>query len=86
MIRKDVININDELKKQIQIYINILNGILEDNVDKSKSAYHELRHWIPNCIECLQFAADNESLLEEKPSLLYDTIDTIDLLYGWLLS
>ena len=79
-----MINITDELNKQIQIYINILNGILEDNTDKSKLQYHELRHWIPNCIECLQFAIDNEDLLEEKPSLLNDTVDTIYLLYGWL--
>ena len=74
----------EEFKQQIQKYIDILSGILEDNADKSKQRYHELRHWIPNCIECLQFAVDNESSLEEKPSLLNDIIDTIKLLHGWL--
>ena len=40
--------------------------------------------WIPNCIECLQFALDNEQLLIDKPSLYEDALSTIYLLREWI--
>ena len=46
--------------------------------------FHELNHWIPNCIECLQFALDNEDMLKDKPSLFNDIVKTVHLLYVWM--
>ena len=43
-----------------------------------------MNHWIPNCIECLQFALDNEELLKDKPSLFNDAVETVHLLYTWI--
>jgi hypothetical protein len=67
--------VENNIKTTIKNYIEILSGAT--NVDA-----HE---WIPNCIECLQFALDNEQLLIEKPSLYEDTLDTLQLLYSWIV-
>lgn len=68
----------EEIKQQVKSYIKLLNITLSDN-----PKHFELSDWIPNCIECLQFALDNEELLIEKPSLYADTLSTISLLYSW---
>ena len=36
-------------------------------------------------MECLQFAVDNETLLEEKPSLYTDTLQALYLLYSCIV-
>lgn len=64
-------------KEQINIYIKLLSEVLQDNYD--------FKEWIPNCIECLQFALDNEELLNEKPELYQDTLSTLSLLYSWII-
>lgn len=64
-------------KEQINIYIKLLSEVSQDNYD--------FREWIPNCIECLQFALDNEELLSEKPELYQDTLSTLSLLYSWII-
>lgn len=64
------------VKKQINLYIELLSKISLD---------YEYESWIPNCIECLQFALDNEQLLKEKPELYQDTLSTICLLYSWIV-
>ena len=82
IIRKDEIIMTDEFKQQISLYINLLNKTLPENTNTLE--FHELNHWIPNCIECLQFALDNEELLKDKPSLFNDTVETVHLLYAWI--
>lgn len=77
-----MIAIIKEFKQQIRLYIDLLNKALPEN--KNSLEYHELNHWIPNCIKCLQFALDNEELLKEKPSLFNDMVDTIYLLHAWI--
>lgn len=64
-------------KEQINIYIKLLSEVSQDNYD--------FKEWIPNCIECLQFALDNEELLSEKPELYQDTLSTLSLLYSWII-
>lgn len=64
-------------KEQINIYIKLLSEVSQDNYD--------FREWIPNCIECLQFALGNEELLSEKPELYQDTLSTLSLLYSWII-
>lgn len=64
-------------KEQINIYIKLLSEVSQDNYD--------FREWIPNCIECLQFALDNEELLSEKPELYQDILSTLSLLYSWII-
>lgn len=64
-------------KEQINIYIKLLSEVSHDNYD--------FKEWIPNCIECLQFALDNEELLNEKPELYQDTLSTLSLLYSWII-
>jgi hypothetical protein len=64
-------------KEQINIYIKLLSEVSQDNYD--------FKEWIPNCIECLQFALDNEELLNEKPELYRDTLSTLSLLYSWII-
>lgn len=66
----------NEIKQFINNAIELLNATSKEDRD--------LQHWIPNCIECLQFAIDNEQLLFEKPSLYDDTIDTLNLLNSWV--
>lgn len=68
---------NYKLKEQISIYIEILSKISSNN--------HEFEIWIPTCIECLQFALDNEQLLNEKPELYSDTLRSLNLLYKWIV-
>ena len=64
------------VKKQINQYIKLLSKISSD---------YEYESWIPNCIKCLQFALDNEQLLNEKPELYQDTLSTLYLLYSWIV-
>jgi hypothetical protein len=64
-------------KEQINIYIKLLSEVSQDNYD--------FKEWIPNCIECLQFALDNEELLSEKSELYQDTLSTLSLLYSWII-
>lgn len=66
----------NEVKQFINNAIELLNATSKEDSD--------LQHWIPNCIECLQFALDNEQLLIDKPSLYDDTIDTLKLLHTWM--
>lgn len=73
-------NITYEFKQQINTYIKLLNILLSENTN-----HYELSDWIPNCIECLEFALNNGELLKEKPSLYEDTIRTINLLYLWIV-
>lgn len=68
---------NNKVKEQITIFIDLLSDI--------SSANYEYEIWIPTCIECLQFALDNEQLLNEKPQLYSDTLRTLDLLYKWIV-
>jgi hypothetical protein len=70
----------ENIKQQIEAYIKLLNITLSDN-----PKHYELSDWIPNCIECLQFALDNEELLVEKPSLYADMLSTMSLLYSWIV-
>jgi hypothetical protein len=71
-------NIMDAVaKEQINIYIKLLSEVSQDNYD--------FKEWIPNCIECLQFALDNEELLSEKSELYQDTLSTLSLLYSWII-
>ena len=65
------------MKKIIGNYIEFLSKILPTN--------YEFESWIPTCIECLQFAVDNEQLLNEKPELYQDTLSTLHLLYSWII-
>jgi hypothetical protein len=58
----------------------MLEIILQENKN-----HYELGNWIPNCVECLKFAIDNEILLEEKPELLVDILKTLQLLYYWIV-
>lgn len=67
---------DNTIKKQINLYIEFLSTISTNSF--------ELKSWTPTCIECLQFALDNEQLLEEKPELYQDTLSTLQLLYFWL--
>ena len=67
------INIKDSIKK----YIDLLSDVLETET--------EFETWMPNCIECLNFALDNEQLLIEKPKLYEDTLSTLSLLYKWII-
>lgn len=67
----------NEIKQFINNAIELLNATSKED--------YELQHWTPNCIECLQFALDNEQLLIDKPSLYYDTIDTLNLLHSWIM-
>lgn len=69
-----------EVRTQIESYIQLLNAYLNDNPKD-----FDIREWIPNCVECLQFALDNEKILEEKPSLYADTLSTLNLLYEWIV-
>lgn len=73
--------IEDSVKEQIQVSIKMLNAILEEKVND-----YELSDWIPNCIQCLQFALDNEDILIEKPSLYQDTVSTLYLLSEWIVN
>ena len=75
--------ITEDIKQQVNLYIEFLNSILPDN-PKTISDY-ELLNWIPNCIECLHFALDNDQLLKDKPSLYNDTTSTLSLLYLWIV-
>lgn len=68
---------NNKAKEQITIFIDLLSEI--------SSANYEYEMWIPTCIECLQFALDNEQLLNEKPQLYTDTLRTLNLLYKWIV-
>lgn len=77
--------ITHELKQKIDTYISLLNSYLSEYNNPRKLDYHELRNWIPNCIECLEFALNNEELLKEKPNLYEDTLNTIGLLYSWII-
>ena len=54
-----------------------MSGVLPNNYD--------FKSWIPTCIECLQFALDNEELLNENPELYQDTLYTLSLLYSWII-
>jgi hypothetical protein len=65
------------VKKQINIFIDLLSKTSQDNYD--------FKEWIPNCIECLQFTLDNEELLNEKTGLYRDTLSTLSLLYSWII-
>jgi hypothetical protein len=65
------------IKEKISLYIDFLSYILPTNND------YEV--WIPTCIECLQFALDNEKLLNEKPELYQDTLNTLYLLYSCIV-
>ncbi len=65
------------MEKIIDTYIKYLSKILPTN--------YEFESWIPNCIECLQFAIDNEQLLNEKPELYKDTMRTLQLLQSWIV-
>ena len=66
----------NNVKSNIKQYINLLSEILPINND--------FKAWIPNCIECLQFALDNKQLLMDEPSLYADTLSTLSLLYKWI--
>jgi hypothetical protein len=76
-----VTDIEDSVKEQIQASIKMLNVILEEKVND-----YELSDWIPNCVQCLQFALDNEDILIEKPSLYQDTVSTLYLLSEWIVN
>ena len=65
-----------DIRNDIELYINLLSKTLDTDGD--------YQIWMPNCIECLQFALDNEQLLSEKPSLYDDTLHTLALLYSWI--
>lgn len=56
-----------------------------DFLSKMPLDHYEYSTWVPNCIECLQFAFDNEQLLEEKPELYHDTLSTLSLLHALLI-
>ena len=64
------------IKNQINLAIELLSSVPLD---------YEYKIWIPNCIECLQFALDNEELLKEKPELYNDMLHTLELLYLWII-
>ena len=63
------------IKEEINLYIEFLSKLPTN---------YEFEEWIPTCIECLQFALDNEQLLNEKPELYQDTLSTLYLLYTWI--
>ncbi len=65
------------IKKQINLYIKLLSELDINDF--------ELKEWVPNCIDCLKFAINNEQLLNEKIELYKDTLYTIDLLYSWII-
>ena len=62
---------------------NILNSFIK-LLSETPQKDSPFETWIPNCIECLQFALDNEQLLIDKPSLYEDTLSTIYLLREWI--
>ena len=64
------------IKEIINSYIEFLSKLTTN---------YDSKEWIPNCIECLQFALDNEKLLAEKPELYQDTLSTLSLLYSWII-
>lgn len=70
-------------KEIARTWTTTLNDILVQNT--KNFYYSELSDWVKNCITCLQFAIDNETILQEKPSLYEDTIRTFGLLYSWLI-
>lgn len=72
---------DNDIKNLLKQYIKLLSETLETSDKLTKI---EFQAWIPNCIECLQFALDNEQLLIEKPSLYEDTLATLSLLYKWI--
>jgi len=81
LILKGETNIDEFVKERILASTKILNVILEENAKD-----YELSDWIPHCIECLQFALDNENVLIEKPSLYQDTLNTLYLISEWVVN
>ena len=67
----------DEIRSQISNCIKL--------IDSQPKGDYELNSWIPTCIECLNFALNNEQLLNEKPELYKDTLSTLSLLYSWIV-
>lgn len=70
-----------DIKNNIEQYIVLLSDVLKTD---NKLAKIEYETWIPNCIECLKFALDNEQLLIDKPNLYKDNLTTLSLLYNWI--
>jgi hypothetical protein len=75
--KEGVCYIDNQTRSLIIAAIKLLSGLPPDD--------HEYLIWAPNCIECLQFALDNEKLLVEKPELYHDTLSTLNLLYLWII-
>jgi hypothetical protein len=73
------------INSQIRSYIQLLDLYLSNSKDVNKLQYIESRDWMQNCIECLNFALNNEKLLKAKPSLYVDTLETLNLLYSWII-
>lgn len=69
-------DIDKYIRRQIELAIELLSAITLDC---------EYSAWVSNCIECLQFALNNEQLLIEKPELYRDTLHTLELLYLWMI-
>lgn len=70
-----------KMKNNIELYIGLLSDALKTD---NKLAKTEYKAWISNCIECLEFALDNEQLLIDKPTLYKDILNTLSLLYNWI--
>lgn len=72
--------ITEEIRQQIQLYIEFLTKLSQENEND-----FELQSWVPNCVECLQFAVDNEALFKENSSPYADIIQTLYLLYSYIV-
>jgi len=69
-----------EYKNIMKSWIEILTCILDENINN-----YELTDWVKNCIDALQFALNNENIIEENINLYNDLINIINMLHSWII-
>jgi hypothetical protein len=75
----DYMKVADDVKQVIKPYIELLNQVLIDNPDD-----YEYKDWIPNCIECLEYAINTDKEIPKEP--YNDLLGTINLLYEYFVN
>ena len=69
--------VTDGVRQIIQQYIGLLDQVLPKNPQTIND--YELKDWIPNCIECLEWAIKTDKDIPEQP--YNDLLSTLYLLY-----
>ena len=56
-----------------------------ESLNSSSKYYPDDEYWISNCIDCLSTILEDTSILSSEGFPVRDLLNTIDLIYKWLI-